>query len=78
MKKNIAFSLSIQREIKKHRLNVESEVNKSMNELGIRTLLHKSGIDKEKGYPTIMLLCCSDRSAHDQAVPVGSVVREIP
>jgi hypothetical protein len=35
MKKNIAFSLSIQKEIEKSRLNVESEVNKSMNELGI-------------------------------------------
>ena len=56
MKKDIAFSLSIQREIEKHRLNVESEVNKSMNELGIRTLLHQSGIQKEKGFPTVTLL----------------------
>jgi len=56
MKKNIAFSLFIQREIEKHPLNVESEVNKSMNELGIRTLLHRSGIEKEKGFPTITLL----------------------
>ncbi len=56
MKKNIAFSLFIQREIEKHPLNVESEVNKSMNELGIRTLLHRSGIEKEKGFPTISLL----------------------
>lgn len=56
MKKNIAFSLSIQKEIERHRLNVESEVNKSMNELGIRTLLHQSGIQKEKGYSTATLL----------------------
>ena len=56
MKKNIAFSLSIQKEIEKRRLNVESEVNKSMNELGIRTLLHQSGIHKEKGYSTVALL----------------------
>ena len=56
MKKDIPFSLSIQREIEKHRLNVESEVNKSMNELGIRTLLHQSGIQKEKGFPTVTLL----------------------
>lgn len=56
MKKNIAFSLFIQREIEKHPFNVESEVNKSMNELGIRTLLHRSGIEKEKGFPTITLL----------------------
>ncbi len=56
MKKNIALSLSIQREIEKNRLNVESEVNKSMNELGIKTLLHQSGIRKEKGYSTVTLL----------------------
>jgi hypothetical protein len=56
MKKDIAFSLSIQREIEKRHLNVESEVNKSMNELGIRTLLHQSGIQKEKGFSTTTLL----------------------
>jgi len=56
MKKNIALSLSIQREIEKNRLNVESEVNKSMNELGIKTLLHQSGIHKEKGYLPVTLL----------------------
>ena len=56
MKKNIAFSLSIQREIEKRRLNMESEVNKSMNELGIRALLHQSGIEKEKGFSTVTLL----------------------
>ena len=49
MKKNIAYSLSIQKEIAKHRLNMESEVNKSMNEVGIKTLLRQSGIHKEKG-----------------------------
>jgi hypothetical protein len=56
MKKNIPFSLSVQKEIQRHRLNVESEVNKSINELGIRTLLHQSGIHKEKGYSTVTLL----------------------
>lgn len=56
MNNNIALSLSIQKEIEKRRLNMESEVNKSMNELGIRTLLHQSGIHKEKGYSTATLL----------------------
>jgi hypothetical protein len=56
VKKDIAFSLSIQREIEKRHLNMESEVNKSMNELGIRTLLHQSGIHKEKGFSTVTLL----------------------
>ena len=56
MKKNIAYSLSIQKEIEKHRLNMESEINKSMNEVGIKTLLRQSGIHKEKGYATVTLL----------------------
>ena len=56
MKKDISFSLSIQREIESRGLNVESEVNKSINELGIRTLLHQSGIRKEKGFPPVTLL----------------------
>lgn len=56
MKKNIAFCLSLQREIEKRRLNVESEVNKSMKELSIRALLHRSGIHKEKGFSTVTLL----------------------
>ncbi len=56
MKRDISFSLSIQREIETHGLNVESEVNKSFNELGIRTLLHQAGIRKEKGFPPVTLL----------------------
>jgi hypothetical protein len=56
MKQNIPFSLSIQKEIEKSHLSVESEVNKSMNELGIRTLLHQSGIHKQKGYPALTVL----------------------
>ena len=52
MKKDISFSLSTQREIENHDLNVESEVNKAFNELGIRTLLHQAGIRKEKGFVT--------------------------
>jgi hypothetical protein len=56
MKRNIAFSLSLQTEIEKRRLNVESEVNKSMNELGIRSLLNQSGIHKEKWVSTVSLL----------------------
>jgi len=56
MKKNMAISLSLQKEIEKRRFNVESDVNKSMKELGIGTLLHQSRIQKEKGYATITLL----------------------
>jgi hypothetical protein len=56
VKKNIVYSLSLQKEIERHRLNMESEINKSMNEVGIRTLLRQSGIHKEKGYATVTLL----------------------
>jgi hypothetical protein len=55
-KKNIVLSLSIQKEIDERRLNMESEVNTSMNELRIRTLLHQSGIQKNMGYSTATLL----------------------
>jgi len=56
MQKNIPLSLSIQREIEKHRLNMESEIDKSMDRLGFRTLLNQSGIRKEKGYAPISVL----------------------
>ncbi len=56
MRKNTLLSLSIQREIEKQRLNVESEINKSMNSLGFRTLLNRSGIRKERGCAPITLL----------------------
>ena len=56
MQQNIPLSLSIQREIEKHRLNMESEIDKSMNQLGFRTILNQSGIRKEKGYAPISLL----------------------
>lgn len=56
MQYNTPFSLSIQREIEKRHLNLESEINKSMNDLGIKTLLHRTGIEKCKGYPTVTLL----------------------
>lgn len=51
MKNNTGFSLSIQREIERRHLNLESEIHKSINELGITTLLHRTGIKKVKGYP---------------------------
>lgn len=56
MRKNIPLSLSIQREIEKHQLNMESEINKSMDRLGFRSLLNQSNIRKEKGYAPISLL----------------------
>lgn len=49
-------SLSIQKEIVRHKLNLESEIDKSIDELGIKTLLCRSGINKVKGFPTVQLL----------------------
>lgn len=56
MQKHTPLSLSIQREIEKHRLNMESEIDKSMGKLGFRTLPDRSGIRKQKGYAPISLL----------------------
>lgn len=55
MKQNSSFSLSIQPAIERHGLDVESEVNTSFNELGVRTLLHQSGIRKEEVFPPVTL-----------------------
>lgn len=56
MKNYTPSSLSIQKEITKHHLNLESEIDKSINELGIKTLLCQSGIRKHKGFPTVNLV----------------------
>ena len=56
MKDHTLMSLSIQKEIKKQRLVIESEVNSSLNELNMRTLLYRSNIRKEKGYSPVSLL----------------------
>lgn len=56
MKNNTLLSLSIQREIEKHPLNVESDIATSMARLGFQTLLNRSGICKQKGCPPFSLL----------------------
>jgi len=56
MHKNTPLSLSVQREIEKHRLNLESEIDKSMVRLGFRTLLSQAGIRKEKGFAPVSVL----------------------
>ena len=56
MKNHTLMSLSIQKEIKKQRLVVESEVNSSLNELNMRTILYRSNIRKQRGYSPVSLL----------------------
>lgn len=51
-----SFSLSLQKEMKKRDLSMDSEINKAFRELKIKSLLHRSGIMKQKGYQTISLL----------------------
>lgn len=56
MKKDISFSLSLQKEIQQKRLCLESEVKRSFDDLGIRTLLHRAGISKGKGFAPSVLI----------------------
>jgi len=56
MNHNRSFSLSIQKEMEKRNLSMDSELNKAFKELRIKSLLRRSGITKHKGYPTITLL----------------------
>ena len=50
------LSLSLQKEIAKRNSCLESEIERSMNSFGFRTMLHRCGIYKQKGYPTISIL----------------------
>jgi IS4 transposase len=56
MKHSKAFSLSLQRELEKRQLAMDSEIHKAFNELRIKSLLHLSNIRKKRGYLTITLL----------------------
>jgi hypothetical protein len=55
MSSHKTFSLSLQKQIEKRNFSMETETNKALNELNIRSLLHKSNIRKQKGYATISL-----------------------
>ena len=50
------LSLSLQKEIAQRNICLESEIDKSMDSFGFRTMLHQCGIYKQKGYPTIITL----------------------
>jgi hypothetical protein len=56
MIKNTPTSLSIQKEIEKRHMVLESEIDKSFDELSFRTMLHRAGISKEKGWSPVSLL----------------------
>ena len=50
------LSLSLQKEIAQRNICLESEIDRSMDSFGFRTMLHQCGIYKQKGYPTIITL----------------------
>jgi len=55
MNSHKTFSLSLQKQIEKRNFSMETETNKALNELSIRSLLNQSNIRKQKGYATISL-----------------------
>jgi len=56
MKHSKLHSLSLQKELEKRNISMDSEIKKSFSELGIKSLLHRSKIIKQKGYITLTLL----------------------
>ncbi|WP_435547985.1 transposase [Desulfobacterium sp. N47] len=56
MKNNITFSLSLQQEIHKHKHSMDSEINKAVKELNIKSILHRSNIMKQKGCSTANII----------------------
>jgi len=53
---NNTFSLSLQKQISKQKIVIDSEINSAFKELRFRSLLNRSGIRKARGYTTITLL----------------------
>ncbi len=51
-----SFSLSVQKEMEKRNLSMDSKINKAFKEVKIESLLSRIGIKKLKGYWTITLL----------------------
>ena len=56
MELNNTFSLSLQKQISKQKVIIDSEINSAFKELKFRSLLNRSGIRKARGYTPITLL----------------------
>jgi hypothetical protein len=50
------FSLSLQKQIASRNMNLDTEINRTFNELKLRSLLHRCHFEKQKGYLCIHLL----------------------
>jgi len=53
---NNTFSLSLQKQISKQNIVVDSDINKAFKDLRLKSLLNRSGIRKARGYQTVTLL----------------------
>jgi IS4 transposase len=51
-----SFSLSVQKELEKRNICIESEFDKSITNLNIRSMMHRCNIYKQKGYHTITIM----------------------
>lgn len=56
MNSNSTFSLSLQKQIEKHDMLIDSEINRAFNELNFKSLLKRGGITKTRGYAPLSLL----------------------
>jgi IS4 transposase len=51
-----SFSLSLQKEMERRKLSMDSEIDQAMREVKMKSMLHHSGIMKKRGYATFSLL----------------------
>jgi len=56
MSNNISFSLSLQKRLENRTVNMDSELDTAFKVLGIRSLLHRCNIRKQKGHGTAPIL----------------------
>lgn len=56
MKQYKLFSLSLQKEMERRNLSMDSEIDQAMQELKIKSILRHSGIVKKRGYSTLTLM----------------------
>ena len=56
MHSNSTFSLSLQKQIQKQPVAIDSEISRAFQELNFRSLMSRSGISKQRGYATISLM----------------------
>lgn len=56
MNNNTSFSLSLQKRLENRTLNLDSELDKAFKVLGIKSMLHRCNIRKQKGHGTAPIL----------------------